>query len=327
MKLKAHIFIAFMMLSLTVVSQYPPPAGQEGSDAIHKDSLVFVNWATGCTVQRGPMDISEPGTGNASAGYPEFATSKADNQAVSLGDGGMAILTFENPVVNGDGPDFTVFENGFQDDFLELAFVEVSSNGIDFFRFAAVSLTQTDMQVGAFGVLDATKIHNLAGKYRVEYGVPFDLADLPDEPLLDKQQVTHIRIADVVGSIDDDYATYDSQGNKVNEPWPTPFESSGFDLDAVGVIHEATQSVREATVDREFIIYPNPVSDILFFDQKAFTEFEIRILDVTGKILLVKKFTKTNQPSEMAIGQLENGFYLGTAFTGDAIHSFKFLKY
>ncbi len=34
-----------------------------------------------------------------------------------------------------------MFENGFADAFLELAFVEVSSNGIDFARFPAVSLT------------------------------------------------------------------------------------------------------------------------------------------------------------------------------------------
>jgi hypothetical protein len=43
---------------------------------------------------------------------------------------------------------------------------------------------------------------------------------------------------DVVGSITPAYATYDSQGNMVNDPWPTPYSSSGFDLDAVGVINQ-----------------------------------------------------------------------------------------
>jgi hypothetical protein len=46
-----------------------------------------------------------------------------------------------------------------------------------------------------------------------------------------------VRIIDVVGSIDPAFGTRDSLGNLINEPFPTPFSSSGFDLDAVGVIH------------------------------------------------------------------------------------------
>ena len=44
-------------------------------------------------------------------------------------------------------------------------------------------------------------------------------------------------VVDVVGSIDPAYATYDSQGHAINDPWPTAFASSGFDFDAVGVLH------------------------------------------------------------------------------------------
>ena len=42
-----------------------------------------------------------------------------------------------------------------------------------------------------------------------------------------------------VGSINPLYATYDSLGNMVNDPWPTNGASSGCDLDAVGVINAA----------------------------------------------------------------------------------------
>ena len=54
---------------------------------------------------------------------------------VSLGDGGEAVLYFNPPIKNGSGADFAIFENGFQDHYMEFGFVEVSSNGLDFFDF------------------------------------------------------------------------------------------------------------------------------------------------------------------------------------------------
>lgn len=312
----------------SVFSQYPPPAGQEGSTAIHRDSSVFVNWATVCMVGRGPVNIAEPSLGLASAGTPDNATGIADNQIVSLGDGGTAVMTFEKPVANGTGPDFAVFENGFSDDFLELAFVEVSSNGIDFFRFDAVSLTPTDEQVGAFGLLDATRLHNLAGKYRVDYGTPFDLEELTGDPNLDKNHITIIRIVDVVGSIDDDYATYDSQGNKVNDPWPTAFESSGFDLDAVGVIHEGPQSVNNQNAHSRIRVYPNPASEVLYI-QSGETPGIMHVLigDLSGKRVLEKV---TGTFSGMKIGipldDLKPGIYMGTIITEGYSHPFKVIR-
>lgn len=219
---------------------YAPAAGQAGSTAIHMGDPSFVAWATGVEVVRGPMDLSNPGDGDASYGTAGNALGQAVGDSydvVSLGDGGQATLTFDSPIYNGSGWDFAIFENSFSDTFLELAFVEVSSNGSEFFRFPSVSLTQTDTQVGGFGALDATNIHNLAGKYRQGYGTPFDLEGLAGTAGLDVNSVGWVRFVDVVGSIDDDYATYDSLGNKINDPWTTPFASSGFDLDAVGVRH------------------------------------------------------------------------------------------
>jgi hypothetical protein len=37
---------------------------------------------------------------------------------------------------------------------------------------------------------------------------------------------------------ENNYASCDSQGHQINDPWPTPFPTGGFDLDAVGVIHQ-----------------------------------------------------------------------------------------
>jgi hypothetical protein len=221
---------------------FPPVAGQPGSTAIAYNDPQFVAWATSVQeLTRGPMNIANPGAGLASFGAAANALGPAGTDTsgvVSLGDGGHVTLGFAQPIANGPGADFAVFENSFADTFLELAFVEVSSDGVNFFRFPGVSLTQAATQVGGFGTLDPTNLNDLAGKYRVGFGTPFDLDELAGvSGLLDVNAVEAVRIVDVVGSIDPLYGTHDSLGNIVNDPWPTAFASGGFDLDAVGVIH------------------------------------------------------------------------------------------
>lgn len=230
---------------VTAQGPFPPAAGQPGSTAIHKDHASFKTWASGVQIVRGWVNIADTsvyagGSNKASFGRFSEALGQAEGTSthvVSLGDAGMATLTFDRPILNGPGFDFAVFENSFSDTFLELAFVEVSSDGQRFVRFPAVSLTQTQTQLGTFDPIDPTKLHNLAGKYRQGYGTPFDLSDLADSIGLDLNNVRFVRIIDAVGSISPAHATFDSQGNAVNDPFPTPFNSSGFDLDAVGVIN------------------------------------------------------------------------------------------
>ena len=77
----------------------------------------------------------------------------------------------------------------------------------------------------------------MAGNYRAGYGTPFDLDELAGTPGLNVNAVTQVRVVDVVGCIQDAYCTHDSLGNKINDPWPTDFSSSGFDLNGVGVIN------------------------------------------------------------------------------------------
>ena len=135
-----------------------------------------------------------------------------------------------------------MFENSFNDNFLELAFVEVSSDGENFVRFRASSLTDATTQVGSNGSVDPTMLNNLAGKYRVGYGTPFDLEELRGKAGLDIDHVTHVRIVDVVGTIDPQYATRDWKGRIVNDPYPTNdtvWGSGGFDLTGVAVLRAA----------------------------------------------------------------------------------------
>ena len=287
------IFIILLgQLSLNVLAQYPPPAGVEGTSAIHQDSSIFIAWAKSCLVERGLLNISEPDSGFVDFGEPINGAGQADQAIISLGDGGIAILEFEHPIINGPGADFAIFENSFSDEFLELALVYVSSNGQDYDLFPAISLTQSITQVDGFGIIDATKIHNLAGKYRMGYGTPFDLSEL--ETVLNKQinQITHIKIVDVVGSINDAFATFDSQGNKINDPYPTPFPSGGFDLDAVGVIHQATSTRELNKLESQILLYPNPSNGQFLIENNSELDIlHLEILNLQGQIVYQTQLT------------------------------------
>jgi len=304
------IGVLFLCFSIICKAQFPPPAGQPGSTAIFKDSSVFIGWATGCKVHRGYIEISDTsftylGDNKANYGAEGSALGKADDAPVSLGDGGYAVVTFDKPVTNGPGYDFAVFENGLNDSFLELAFVEVSSDGVNFFRFPSVSNTQTNEQVPTFGSVDATKIDNLAGKYRALYGTPFDLETLAGTPGLDINRVTHIKIIDVVGCIQPAFATYDSKGNIINDPWPTPFNTGGFDLDAVGVLH-----FTYSTENQSVYIYPNPVTDHVTINILTGSVFDMVIHDGSGKLVWEEENVKNN--STIDVGFLNAGIYFCT---------------
>ncbi len=308
---KIQILILFLLFHFSGFAQFPGGVGTTGTTAIHKDSSIFIAWATQCTVTRGYVDISNTALGTVTFGKDSFALGKADNKVVSLGDRGSAVLSFDLPIKDGPGFDFAVFENAFNDTFLELAIVEVSSDGINYFRFPAYSNTQTTTQIGPFdNTGDPTKIHNLAGKYRVLYGTPFDLAEIPDNPLLDKNNIRYIKIIDVVGSINPTYATYDVQNNPINDPYPTAFATGGFDLDAIGVIHVNTQSnITNILLQNRIAVYPNPCSDEIFIKNVSI-QSNIQIIDNTGKTHFTAIIQPTFEPFRIDVSWLPSNMYM-----------------
>ena len=246
---------------------FSPAADQPGSNGVSASDPSIVEWAnTVVNLTRGPVNITNPTGAKASFGTASNALGPADstqsnpNNVVSLGDGGSITLSFAQPITNGAGADFAVFENGFPQSgvsnsyFLELATVAVSSDGVNFFTFPSVSLTPTTTQVGSYGTLDPTNLYNLAGSEIVGYGTPFNLDDLAGvSPLLNINAVTQIRVTDVIGNINTSLGsgtyTYDDASNPIfngaygtvnhiiNDPYATPFNSGGFDLDAIGVLN------------------------------------------------------------------------------------------
>ncbi len=310
---------------------FAPAAGQPGTDAIHMDSSAFVSWATHIEVIRGYINIADTtqiydGSNRASYGLPEYALGKATgnySNVVSLGDGGMATLQFDRPIINGPGPDFAVFENGYGDHFLELAFVEVSTDGQRFVRFPAWSHTPVDAQVGGFGALNPTNIHNFAGKYRVGYGTPFDLEDLADSTGIDLNNIRFVRIIDVVGCVDCGFESRDADGNIVNDPWPTPFHTGGFDLEAVGVINAGESDTPTSAIipaEKNIRIHPNPFSNKINVD--APEGCTVHLLDIMGRKLWQKQLIN----NVLDTSELTPGYYFLQIVHKDFTTTFKILK-
>lgn len=230
-------FLTVMQLlvgSLTWAGPYPPGADEVGSHAISMNDSALISWATGYSDYLVGKNVDETWQ------VPKNALGPAEGNSfdiVALGSGGKLTLIFDPPIENGEGWDFAVFENSFSDRYLELAYVEVSSNGIDFVRFDSISLTVDP--VPGFGNIDPTDVDGLAGKYRQGFGTPFDLEDVSEKPGVlsgdvDLSRISHIRIVDVVG----DGSFLDSLGEIIYDPYPTA-GSAGFDLDAVGVSNGA----------------------------------------------------------------------------------------
>ena len=200
---------------------------------------------------------------------------------------GEITLGFAEPIRQSKGYDFVVFENGFISNintaagslagqmFAELSYVEVSSNGVDFARFPAVSLTPDP--VGRYGTIEIGNVHNLAGKHPNAggacIGTPFDLKDVTDDPavvsgLVDVNDIKYVRLVDIPGSGDfrdqavmhidpgtwpiwdlytNDHPIYDAWDAAPGAPNP----SGGFDLEAIGVLNEQQY---EADVDLNGIV-------------------------------------------------------------------------
>lgn len=213
----------------------------EADASIGKDSTLITNWATGY------RDYTPGANVDAQWRTPDKALGKAIGDSfdvVTLGDAGRITLTFGGAIVNGAGADFAVFENSFSNTFLELARVDVSSDGTNFYRFPAYSFTPGP--VNGFGSVDPNNVFGFAGKYPQGFGTLFDLNVLAGNAGLDVNNVRYVRIVDVVGDGNsfDDYPASFGGPQPIYDPYPQ-VGSAGFDLDAIGVLHFAAAPVPE----------------------------------------------------------------------------------
>lgn len=223
--------VAMVLAGSAWAGPYPPQADKAGTTAIPVDHEGILSWATGFQDYVPGADVIDiwrtPHEALGRGG-------KSVSDIVALGRGGKITVTFDGVISDRDGWDFAVFENSFNHTFLELGFVEVSSDGKTFIRFATDS--RTGNPVHEFGKLDPTNVDGFAGKYQVGFGTPFDLADLKNRQevvsgRVDLSAIRFVRIQDVVG----DGSVTDTAGNVIYDPYPTR-KSAGFDLDAVAIL-------------------------------------------------------------------------------------------
>jgi hypothetical protein len=173
--------------------------------------------------------------------------------AIGFPGGGTITVSFDKPITNGPGPDFAVWENGFAVQegllFVELAYVNVSSDGNTWVTFPSVFLEDPNANL----IADPTEIYNLAGNYIAHYvsdehkqGTPFDLEDLMNlsevqSGQVDLNTIQYVRLRDILGVSEGgnayDQATYFGYAeNHVIDDGIS--YGGGADWDAVGVINE-----------------------------------------------------------------------------------------
>jgi hypothetical protein len=176
-----------------------------------------------------------------------LGTSAGSLDVVSLGDGGSITLAFtDNQIVDGPGPDFTVFENPFNSPglgiFTEVGVVAASADGVNFVEFPhGQDLSGLAGRTPVYANADTNTID--PRDPAVSGGDQFDLATIG------LANARYLRITDPGAAIDD-----------VGNHFPTPGPGkSGFDLDAVVAIHSQETCAACCDADGNGSVKPNDV--------------------------------------------------------------------
>ncbi len=290
------------------------------------DSVALFIKGTGSWVNQNPPyfpdNVLGPPASNASYSVPAVSP----DDICSLGLGGEIILAFtNNAIVDGDGPDFTVFENAFQilygpragEIFAEPGKVAVSKDGINFFEFPFDSLTLN----GCAGV---TPTNGSADPTNPDSsgGDSFDLATVG----LDTAYF--VKITDITSIILSDTSNpyYD-------------YTANGFDLDAVAAIHSADvisgiKDIESDNIPLEFkiAVFPNPVeksrSSSVSIEIQNKGNTKVTLYNMLGQRLLVRHLTGSisqKQILKFSAQNLSAGIYFVEAKTEKFISTAKFL--
>ena len=254
MKINKYFIMASILLILSsgtsLAGIYSAPANDPTNlyDApIYKTDAAILAWAD-TVVDYSPAPGVSATYQNPETGYGSLGDLTTEQIAEGVLPGSITV-GFETGIGNGAGADFAVFENGFAYGspnglFMELAYVEVSTNGTDFARFNSISTnTEPVAGSGGFSGWDTTNVYNLAGKNQSGWGTVFDLEELVSDPLvlcglLDLNDIQYVRLVDIPGT--GDYL--DSLGNPILDAHPTT-GSGGFDFrltEGVAVLNAAS---------------------------------------------------------------------------------------
>ena len=234
------------------------------------------------------------------------APSTGPQNLLSLGTGGIIILRFFRPIINGPGVDFTVFENPFMvgsdttNVFAEVGIIGVSRDGVNFIDFLYRWDTLSPGRYRYHNLAGATPVNGLASPF--DPGSPYQGhsgGDSFDLDSVNMDSVFYLRIKDA-GSL-------------------VPDGGPAFDLDAVSVIHQAVNAISyiDNEIPAEFQLkqnYPNPFNPVtnIEFSLKTTSYVKLSVLDMLGKeikILTSGKLNAGNYKVEFDASGLSSGVY------------------
>ncbi|MGQ0552681.1 MAG: hypothetical protein ACT4PU_05630 [Planctomycetota bacterium] len=234
-----------------------------------------------------------PGAGSADSalGAPQGGSLYSQGtDAVSLGVGGVLTLELGSPARDGPGTDLVVCENAFYkfgtlEVYGEVAYVEVSTDGVSFARFPT-RYSGVSAPIGAFGTLAPWSFSGFTGAMPVTPaevyppespwdvaaagGDAFDLADLADHPLVLSSdvllhEIRYVRLVDIVAG-----SSQDSFGAVIFDSGDPAFSSAEID-GVVAVNHFDNLSGSRPEVEMELV---NGVLSIALHDADGFIDFK-----------------------------------------------------
>ncbi len=271
------------------------------------DSVVYFHKGTGSWANQNPPYFPENVLGAPSATASETVPASAPEEICSLGLGGEIVLEFtDNAIVNGDGIDFTVFENAFRimygpragEIFAEPGKVAVSKDGITFYEFPYDSLTLEGLagKTPTNGSADPTNPDSSGGD-------GFDLS------VVGLDTAYFVKITDVTEIVQD-----------TSHPYYDP-TANGFDLDAIAAVHsrDVTEVNDEIEIYNSSLTlsypYPNPISKSentnTYVTLDGNGNITLKLYDVLGRVMEAKTFSL--QGGRITVGfqidKLPSGIY------------------
>ena len=128
----------------------------------------------------------------------------------------------------------------------------------------------------------------------------------------------------MIGILDDSIGSKDASGDLVNDPFPTPFESCGFDLDGVGVLHQVPLADKAFKTETSLRIYPVPCISGLYVEDPDERFQNWVLLDLNGRTIQQGKFR--GQRQKIDLGGIPQGSYFLRCSSGKTIAVRRILK-
>lgn len=217
------------------------------------------------------------------------------NQIVGIGLGGEITLSFDRTIVDGPGPDFTVFENAFnyrlgtvERIYAEPAEVSVSGDGVTYVPFPFDSLTLD----GCAGTKPTFGDHD-PGDPLASGGNSFDLADIGVD------SIRFIRLRDVTAII----------LSNPTHPFRDP-TLNGFDLDAVVAVNSVAAAPGRAPDRSPSTPSITLLDDDVVIDATAASSIDVRLFSIDGRELWWRRLDTGRHTISLSSMTAAHGVYL-----------------